>query len=140
MGAASLSAWSIAGLPPLAGFFGKAVLLKKISEVARQSYIYAKNPDLVPQFWYDCNANFANLAGTSTLILILLVIISIASFYYYFKVLEWIHTALREERHWWSNYSMRDKIADIGVGERGRTDLANRSTLRLFQQSQRRSI
>lgn len=93
--ATNLSAWSIAGLPPLAGFFGKAVLIKKLGEVAMQSHSYASSPDLVPAFWDGRVTNFPDVAWMAASTLFLLIVVSIASFYYYFKVFEWVHSSLR---------------------------------------------
>lgn len=85
----------MAGLPPLAGFFGKVVLMKKLGELSVQAHTYANNPDLVPGFWDGRVTNFDDVALISASTLLLLIFISIVSFYYYFKVFEWVHSTFR---------------------------------------------
>lgn len=85
---AAASAWSIAGLPPIAGFAGKLTLLSELSNVVKVSGEYSQNPALIPNFWYDRGHDFAALHNTAQFTLIFIVVMSVISIYYYLKVLE----------------------------------------------------
>lgn len=134
------SAWSIAGLPPMVGFFGKLTLLSELSKVVRVAGDYSQDPGTIPSFWQAKGYNFADLHNMAQLTLIFVVLISVLSMYYYLKVLEWVFDSFRNASASLSSQHIVSRVCDVEDRLGDGTDIANRKTAFGHSRSHRRTF
>lgn len=136
------SAWSIAGLPPIVGFFGKLTLLSELSNVVKESGDYSRNPSTIPSFWQGKGYDFADLYSMAQLTLVFVVVISIFSIYYYLKVLEWVFDTFRGTGLFISAQSIKSRNTDIEDRKHDGTDIGeqDKDAMAGYSRSHRRTF